>query len=362
VRCPMNLHDLARYDRFYTNAAQMGVNAIFRDFFGLAPDHPVPLSVAHGVDFGHSFYPQDVLAAEPIHWSCNDDVHRQALAYKPSILLPHPWIMLSRQAEVPEGKGTLIIGPPPGPVNDERLFRLIEGSLSDDSAILIKVRGAYRDSFRFWQERGVTPVTAGAPDDQFYPRLLQMLGSYRRILGPTFSSALVFAAAIGRQVDLVRGFTYRAVERRDYETEVNWASERARAVVGTFSRDDHAAKQRLASEILGGGLAFDRAAKIAELHALIASLPGPFWMNPAVRFPPPRVRRALATVLGKTGLVNAGLGTYYDRFRRADLAIMTVNEFDIWLNGKSPENFDLQPIVESRKNARPGLAAERYEQ
>lgn len=358
----MRIDELARYDRFYTNAAQMGVNCIFRDFFALPADHPVPLSVAHGVDFGHSFYPQDVMAAEPIHWSCNEDVHRQALAYKPSILLPHPWMMLTEQSPALPGQGTLIIGPPPGPVNDERLYRLVEGELGDGAAILIKVRGPCRDSFRFWEERGVKPVTAGAPDEQFYRRLVKMLGSYRRIIGPTFSSALVFAAAIGRDVDLVHGFAYRTIERRDYEDEVNWASSRAREIVRVFSREGQAAKQHLAREILGSELVFDKAEKLDELRRLIAGLRGPFWMDPRVRFPPAPLRRALATALGKTGLVNAGLATYYHRFRRGDLAVMTVNEFDIWLNGKSPDNFSLQPIVESRKNARPGLAAERYEQ
>lgn len=358
----MKLQELARYDRFYTSPAHMGVRTIFRDFFGLRPDHPVPLSVAHGVDFGHSFYPQDVIAAEPIHWSCNEEVHRQALAYKPSILLPHPWLMLPGKAEMPVQEGTLIIGPPPGPVNDQRLFSLIEGSLGSDSAILIKVRGAYKDSFRFWEERGVTPVTAGPADEQFYPRLRQMLGSYRRILGPTFSSALLFAASIGREVDLVEGYVYRVIERRDYEKEVNWASPRAREVIRVFTREDHAARQRLANEILGAGIALDKGAKIAELYRVIEQLDSPFWINPEVRFPPARLRRALATRLGKIGLVNAGLATYYDRFRRSDLAIMTVNEIDVWLNGKSAENFDLHPIVESRSLARPGVAAERYEQ
>lgn len=357
----MKVSALARYDRFYTNPAYMGVKAILRSYLGLDADHPVPLSVAHGVDFGHAYYPQDVISAEPIHWSCNEEVHRAAQAYKPSILLPHPWMMVTREMDLGAGAGTLVVGPPPGPVNDERLYRLIEKSVGDDWAILIKVRGACEDSFRFWEERGVKPVTAGPSDDQFYPRLARLLGGYRRIVGPTFSSALIYAAAIGREIELACGFAHRTIERRDYEKEVNWASPRAREVVRAFARGDRGEVKRVADHILGGGLVFDTEAKVEELHALIRGLNHPFWRNSKVRFPPAAVRQRLATALGKPGLLNAGVSEYLARVARTHLAVMTVDEFDVWLNGKTPANFSLQPIVNGRKHGLPGQAAEGYE-
>lgn len=357
----MNVSDLRRYASFYTTSAYMGADTIFRGYFGLDSDHPVPLSLSHGVDFGHSFYPQDVKALEPIHWSCNEQVHREALAYKPSLLVPHPWVMLTAGADIPLGSGTLVVGPPPGPVNDERLFRLIEKSLDGEVAVLVKARGAYRQSLEYWRARGITPLTAGAPDGGFYPRLAELLGRYRYVAAGTFSGALIFAAAIGREVRLLRGFVHRTLEGRDYEAEVNWAAPRARAVVAAFCEGDQPMVRRVARAILGADLEIDRAAKIEEMNRIIAGLDDPFWMNPEVRLPSPWLRRRLAFLFGKPGLMNAGLGNYLNRLHRRELAVMNVNEIDVWLNGRSPTNFELRPIVEGRGEAAAGLAAERYE-
>ena len=357
----MKVSDLRKYGRFYTNPAYMGVDGIFRRYFGLPDDHPVPLSVAHGVDFGHTFYPQDVKSFEPIHWSCNADMHARALAYKPSLLLPHPWVMVIDEAPpAASDRATLVIGPPPGPVNDERLFRLIEKSVGPDWSILVKARGAHQQSLRFWEERGLTPVTAGAPDAGFYGRLAAILASHRRIVGPTFSSALVFAASIGREVQLLRGFTHRTLEPRGYELEVDWASPRARAVVTAFAGGDQAEVRAISNRLLGADLAVDRPAKLNELYDAIGRLAGPFWMNPEIGFPPGAVRRALALAFRKPGLINAGMEAYLDRFRRSELSVMSVNEFDVWLNGKSPDNFQLEPVVRGRGGGVAGYAAEGY--
>ena len=339
----------------------MGADALFRAYFGLGPDHPVPLSVAHGVDFGHCFYPLDVKTAEPIHWSCNEEMHERAKPYKPSLLLPHPWIMATEEYELSGGTGTLFIGPPPGPANDERLYRLIEKSLHSECAILIKARGAYQGSIDFWRERGLTPVSAGAGDDHFYARLGQLFARYRRIVGATFSSALLFAASVGREVELVPGFVHETLEPLDYESEVNWASPRAQSIVATFLAGDQAEVRRVAKHVLGGDLAIDRSAKLEELYALIAELDSPFWMNPEVRFPPAWVRRKLALLLRKPGLLNAGAHAYAHRLRRARLAVMRVNEVDVWLNGKSPSNFRLDPVLAGRAGALAGQAAEGYD-
>jgi len=316
--------------------------------------------VAHGVDFGHSFYPYDIKSPEPIHWSCNEETHREALAYKPSLLLPHPWIMSVAKKELPVGSGTLIVGPPPGPVNDERLYRLVEKLLDGDCSILVKARGAYQASFRFWEERGIKPVTAGAPDGHFYARLAQLLCQHRRIVSGTFSSALIFAASVERQVELLRGFVHRSLEARAYETEVNWASSRARGVVATFAGGDQAAIRRVSRQLLGADLEFDESTKLAELYRLIEKLKGPFWMDPDVASPSPWIRRALAALFQKPGLTNAGIGAYINRLRRRELAIMTVDEVDVWLTGKTPSNFDLQPVVTGRQDAAAGFAAEGY--
>src|SRR5690606_239852 len=121
--------ELRPYARLYRSAPRMGAATLFRQFFGLPDDAVVPLSVAHGVDFGHCHRPLDVTYVEPIHWSCNPAMHQAAADCKPSLLLPHPWTMHVAQREIGTGRGVLLIGPPPSPENDAALLELIRNDI-----------------------------------------------------------------------------------------------------------------------------------------------------------------------------------------------------------------------------------------
>ena len=337
----------------------MGAADLFRRFYGLTPDAVVPMSVAHGVDFGHCHNPLDVNSAEPIHWSCNSIMHQSASVFKPSILLPHPWVMHSQDMPVPHGKGVLVIGPPPSPANDAALYELIRKDVRSDWSILVKARGAYQGSMQYWAERGLKPLTASGPDSNFYNRLFNLLSQYETIVGCTFSSALLFAASLGKHIELVQGFTYRAYQPGDFEAEFNLYSSRARSVVQTFLKRDQSFIQDLSRELLGFEQGRDKLKTLREFQAEIANLRRPFWNDPRLGLPY-ALREVVAMRLGKPRILTASLVTYMQHFKRSNTCILTMNELDVWSNGKNTGNYSLEPALQIPGITEPGLAPDGY--
>jgi hypothetical protein len=335
--------ELRPYDKLYFNPRYMGAADLFRRFYGLTPDTIVPLSVSHGVDYGQSHNPLDVDSIEPVHWSCNSFMHQSASVLKPSILLPHPWFMNNQDMPVPHGKGVLVIGPPPSPANDAALYELIRKDVRSDWSILVKARGAYQGSMRYWAERGLKPLTASGPDSNFYQRLFNLLSQYETIIGCTFSSALVFAASIGKQIELVQGFTLTAYQPSDMEAEINLHSSRASSVVKTFLKRDQSFIQDLSRELLGFEQARDKMKNMREFQDVIAQLRRPFWNDRRLGLPY-ALREVVAMRLGKPRILKASLVNYIQHFKRTNTCIVTMNELDIWLNGKNATNFSLKPI------------------
>ena len=357
----MTPQELKPWSWAYYTARTMGEGRLLRAWLDLPEDYPIPLSVSHGMDFGHSYYPQDVKAPEPIHWAYNETMFDLARSYKPAIRLPHPFLLRTSGMSLPAGKGTLLIGPPPGPVNDRRLFDLIKDGAGGGTTILVKARGAYRQSLEFWRDRGFEAVTlGGVPAADFYASLATMLARHERIVGVTFSSALIFAAAVDRRVECVSGFAHRSLEPRTYLNEVNFSSPVARRVVGTFLAGNQAAIRLAALEQLGADYLGDRTNKREELERLINTLQRPIWLDPGVAIPSVGIRLRLARLLRKPGLINAGIVNYMSRLRREELSVMEIDELDIWRNGLSDRNFQLTP-VSGTGNRRGGDAAEGYE-
>jgi hypothetical protein len=351
--------ELRRFSKLYATSRYMGSDVLFRKFYGLPSETVVPLSVAHGVDFGHCHRPMDVNAIEPIHWSCNAEMHASAGDHKPSLLFPHPWVMQTGGRHAPAGRGVLMIGPPPSPENDTALHDLIRHDISPEWAILIKARGNYEPSMRFWHQKGLRPVTAKGPDRTFYSRLFDLLAPYQTVVGCTFSSALVFAAAIGKQVRLIQGYGYRVYESADYEKEVNLHSPRARAVVRTFASGSTGAIRELAEYLLGFDQAGARQKALAAFRHTVASLDRPFWNDTRLRIPY-KFRELAAMKLNKPNILRAGVATYVRHFRRTNICVMSINEFDVWLNGKSPSNFRLDPVKRVPGVTEPGFAPGGY--
>jgi len=351
--------ELKRFEHLFRASQLMGSCDTLREFLDWPVQYPIPLSISHGVDFGHCFHPMDVDAPEPIHWATNDRMLRAARSIKPAILAPHPWALITRKLPAESGRGTLVIGPPPSPSNDDRLLKLISDKSRADTTILVKARGSYRGSIDFWEQRGFKTTTAEAPDGRFYERLHAVLSRFATVMGPTFSSALVFAAALRKRVVLVPNFVYTAYEPTDYEAEVNLTSPDAQRIVRIFADASQPVVTDTAQELLGFDRLGHRERVRQDLLDAISELKRPLYANPNSIIPY-RLRAGLAVRLNKPGLLRYSTRQVVTLLNRRHVCVMRINELDVWLNGKNPANFSLTPVQFQKGVTEPGFAPGGY--
>lgn len=328
---------LRRYAPLYFNARYFGADKTLRRHLGLDDDAVIPLGLPHGVDFGHVRPCQDLHTVEPIHWAHNRRIAAVAATYKPTIAIPHPFLLAVQAAPHSGGPGrTLVVGPPPSPENDRRLLRLLDISRAGDTTILVKPKTGYTQSIAFWRGHGF--LTATLPDfgPPSYEAVAAALCGYDRVVGCTFSSLLVFAAAAGMAVELLLDYHYQCydlVERGTRFEVVDWSSSVARAVVEVFASGDKPAVTALARDLLGSDLEFRPAVLRDQLAAAIDALDRPFhWMKPHSSLT--RYAGGLAARwLRRPGVLRfAPLGTLQRRFS-PQIWARDLNEFQAWQNG-----------------------------
>lgn len=356
---PEALLSFARlYRRGHTAAS--GAAALFNAYAGLPAGEPVPLSLSHGVDFGHCRQPQDLASIEPIHWCYTERIHARAAPLKPALLAPHPWILLMRSATVPRGTGTLVIGPPPGPANDRGMLELLRRHVSGPATILVKQVGHHDASQRFWRDHGFD-VTGVAPrTGALYPSLFALLARFETVIGFTFSSALVFAAALGRDARLVPGYRYRSYFPGDYFGIVDFAAPAAREVVKTFRSADAADKTACAGRLLGADLAVagtdvrqQLAARVGELEFGLHGLRGaPAWCKSALF--------RLAAALDAPALARLDRETLEKLAGRRQVLDLEIDEAAMWADGPGPDSLVARTRRYVAGETEPGTAVDRY--
>lgn len=202
---------------------RMDAAGIVQEYLHLDPHLSLPFSLAHGV------WPYGVKGAqnstdvEPLHWSFNDLIH-DTVFFKKSLLLPHPWLLLSsinsdrnRLIKARQANRCLLIGLPPSRVNDEALYASILRKHINIDSILIKPRGLNVEASKaFWKDKGIQPVLATS-----YRDLFVLLNRCEGIYCPSFSSIIFFAAAIGLRIHLLRDVPMYAYDLIPEETFSN---------------------------------------------------------------------------------------------------------------------------------------------
>lgn len=357
----MKQADLRRYDVLYRNAHYMGASATLRRHLGVDAEYVVPLSLTHGVDFGHVDPCQDIATVEPIHWAHNARIYAAAIQVKSAVAIPHPFMFTMKGGPQRRSGGrTLIVGPPPGPENDQRLQKALAAELGLASGtVLVKPRSNYRGSIEFWRAHGFETVTMldfGAPS---YETVAAALEPFATIVSGTFSSVNIFAAALGRTVKLLRGYHYRSFDliefRTRYET-IDWQSPVAAQVVRSFADGDPDQVTELAQDILGASLAGRPDRLRAELDAAIADLKTPvfsFRRRSSLRI-------AAAARLKKPGLVRMSLSELLRAQLGRRVYARDLNEVDAWMNGLSSTNCAQTEVRYVAGETDPGEAVERY--
>lgn len=151
------------------------------------------------------------------------------------------------------------------------------------------------------------------------------------------SSVRFFAASIGREIGAIRNYTYDAYEVPNYREYANYGSPSPRAVVkiladGSSAEIREVSQYLLGYDMVGGG----RDAK-AIYQDLVAALRRPLhsFAQPQI---PYVVRESLARLTGKPGFVNMGVRSIARKLRAESLSILSIDEFDVWLNGQRATN------------------------
>lgn len=348
--------NLEKYRFFYKNSNYLGASKILKNFLSIDQNIIIPASVSHGVDFYNTYFAQDIDAIEPIHWACRDDIEK----VKPCFIAPHPWTMhLSQTKYQSNGSGDLIIGPPPSLENDQNLLKLLKKYSLLDSEILIKPKGNYLSSIKFWNDNGIKTRSAGSADENFYDRLLGILSNYNNIICPTISSALFFAASIRKHIIVIPEYTYTVYENMNYLQEVDGNSKKSQAIIETILSGNPREISELSQFLLGFDY-LDKKDKIKdEVLSLIASLEHPFQKYENNKIPY-FIREFLTIITRKQKIMRMDLKDYSELFLKGHVGIMTMREFDFRLNGVNKNNFNLERVKFIPGKTEPGFGYKQY--
>lgn len=356
----MRFEDLNQYKIFYGINNNKGVSDIFNNYMGLDSSNAVPLSISHGVDFEHCYDAMDVYSPPPIHWAYNHRIYERSKKVKPTLLMPHPWSILIDQMKLKPGKGTLVIGPPPGRSNDTKLYELIKNDIDSDWSILVKGKSGANQSIDYWKLRGVKPVTVGSNSNlSFYEDLLIILSEYENIIACTFSSALIFAASIEKNIFFLEGYSYKNYDVSNYLEKVNFRSSYSRFVVDTFVKSSKDTTSGLAKEILGFELLNQKKRIKEDYLNIISKLDSPvFCFSNNKNFF--KIKLYLSKILSKPGGINKSFKDYFFDNKKS-IVEMEINEISVWLNGVNDQNFNCRTTRFVKGVTIPGTAVDKYD-
>lgn len=354
----MHVDALKQYQKLYVSSAYMGSARILKRYLELDEGFPIPLSISHGVDMNHLSTAMDVGCIEPIHWCYSEDIYERALRVKPSIRLPHPWLILKATNPTRSGGGTLIVGPPPGKSNDAALLRCLKEAGVSSGDLLLKCRGLVDHSREFWTDAGFKVVTAGVADEFFYDRLFDLIGGYETIIGCTLSSALVFAAAIEKKIRIIENYRMSFYDVSEYVEKMDNASPLPGNFLRRLTSENYVAAWHMAEDMLGAAFMKSPEDLAKDLLMAIRKLEHPVQFDHKIN---PALRDALLWLSlrsGKRGFISDGIvANFKKRFRRR-ISMITMNEIDLRLNGLTDANFQAREVAYVRNVTEPGRACD----
>lgn len=269
------------FDWLYETGNFARAGDIARAYLGLRSGTPLPFVFPHGVDTGENPEPEDVDRAEPVYLAVREDIGAQAAALKPVLNFPHPWLLLPKtQAVLEEGEGTLFIGAPSGPDNNENLYAAIQRlDLPKPWGIMLKFRGLDPADFEWWEARGFVTHTAGtAASIDFYPNQRAALMQYRTIAVSYLSTIAVFAALLGRQVALVPGAALQFVTGPNSDFVRHDRKEEVGAAWSRLLSDDREVRTAEAKRLLGQAFLAPPTELRARISASLATVKDEYYL------------------------------------------------------------------------------------
>ena len=269
------LDPFAPFAHLYDGSRFAGSDRIVKNYLGIPPDLPLPVTFQHGVPTGMDPVPVDIHKNEPLFLATTEELALEASAFKPVLRFPHPWLLLPETgAGDAFAQGTLFIGPPSGLRNNENLLgAIMELELPKPWSIMIKSRARTPGDRQWWTERGFRVCSAGAPDTaDFYVRQQSALAKHECIAVPYMSTIAVFAAAMGKPVIAVTGVDVQWVESA---AGLPVQSEGARRTWARLLSGDRDIAREEALRLLGAPFLSGKDQLRARLEAAVAALEQP---------------------------------------------------------------------------------------
>lgn len=352
--------ELKRFSRFYVNSRHLEVDNLLRRILDLPADFVLPVYQPHGVDFGFSRAGFDLYKQEPIFWATNPRQAALVRPHKPVFTAPHPFLMAAYGKIVPRGKGSLVIGPPPGVENDCNMHKMLAaGHDPAVTTILIKPHAQAVQSERYWRGLGYSTM-AFTDAGTGYEAMVKTLGQFREVIGGTVSSALFFAAALGKPVRLLRGYRFRAYEGLHIANIVDYAAPEAQQAVRRLNSADPAEATASAREILGEEYSAPPEVIREQLICLIDELRLPLFVRHKIPHFAKKLAISCAVRANRPSLLLTSLGEFVRGRLTSDVLILETDEAALWLDGPTGENLKFGRTRYIRHHREPGMAVDPY--
>jgi hypothetical protein len=268
--------------------------------------------------------------------------------------------MLKRAAIAQPGSGTLVIGAPPGPENDSRLLSAIRKLQGEQISILVKKCGNYKSSASFWEQNGIKAVFVNNKPNYFYKSLFHLLSGYANIVGCTFSSAIIFAAALGKHTDLIRDYRYRSYNIDNYLEHVNFSDPDARSFVKSFLIGNQSERERRALSMLGNDYSFDKKSTQNSYINAISRIALPVHAFNNIPSPMRRMIFFFSMMLNRPGISKMNKIRFQQYIRLRRVPIIDMDELSIWKDGINERNFISTNVRYIKGITEPGFAVEQY--
>lgn len=273
---------LARFAPFahlYDGSRFAGSDRIVKNYLGIPADLPLPLTFQHGVPTGTDPIPVDIHKAEPLFVATTEQLAQEASPIKAVLRFPHPWLLLPDTGAADAiAQGTLFIGPPSGPQNNQNFLEAISKlSLPSPWTIMVKSRASKPEDHQWWAERGFRVCSAGPPDTaDFYVRQHSALAQHECVAVPYMSTIAVFAAAMGKPVIAVTGVNVQWVES---PAGLPVQSEAARRTWSKLLSDDRDIARQEALRLLGAPFLAGSDDLRSRLEAAVTAVEQPVYVH-----------------------------------------------------------------------------------
>jgi len=349
-----------RYINLYRCNNYMGELRILKEFLDLDTNIVLPLSISHAIDFNHANQALDIYDLEPIYWSYNNIIHNRAKKIKESILLPHPFLMLNEKINLKLGKGVLVICTAPSLFNDTTLLNRLKDKKIDLSkcTILLKFRKEIHQSEKYWKDCGLKTITAGEKDDYFYDRLYNILNDFNEIVSCTLSSALVFAAALGKKCTIIENYRFKCYGIERELDDMQLCSEFAREFLNNILKGNGIRVTEMALDILGSNIISNKKIFKNNLFTCLNNIKKPIYTQQKFNIFQLKIYIYISLIACKMGVLKNGfIKTLMQKLKKPYGVLLYLNDIDIFLNGINENNFKASKVEFIKNKTEPGYGA-----